>query len=1034
MPKTLNEWLQDNKNNDNAILGNGTYEQMQNMAEQLNNLHDNAIEVFGTENEATLGLSKAARDILSLVEQSLTLTTDNDLLADNIIGEDDNIIDTSSNRNKGVNADASLKWEQAVEALNGLNAMLSRDFKSYIDMGAADSDASKKVNMNAIFDGLTALNRSYGITVDQGPLKKNYAERQEPLLVLPSAKEKYSNPSEITAEFTAAVRNIDVAVNDIHAHRYGLIEGSSDEHEQMSAAAERLQKAFADPDLWSDPAEKLAALEEAKKKAIAYRRKKRSDDGVQYDAEASKKIDEGTLTQEEFEGGYVINNRKDVRFVEVPGQQQRQRVEQVVTEHLNVYEPDSNAGKTRYKGARKLIDAVNAISNSYKKDLEAAVEALNEAKDHDPALTNNSKLIRELNDLNDDLNAKHTTGLFSGSSTAHDNLKKSVEALKKALDPKSLPTARTDKLEALKTAKEMATKYIEKNAGASSDMGKNRLSAAQKILDLANKEISVVEETMNRKYLLSYDYLTWKNEFAAIKGGQDPISKAKKASLDKLSKNIKALEVIYREMPESENSGKKKKISAETASDDKVKKLFETLGYAAMENCEYFYSSRKDLTLLSSVMTEEDYKKVFSTCDELRKDDYENDVNHAEAFLESIETSNLLFGTKFDLKTAHRIHKQYLQKITAEKLEQSRKEAEAKQEKAAKDQGNINAQNYRLPQWKKRFPCKPDQLDDFGVTDPEIIKNVKELDSFSKALDGLNEHNMKKAISTIFPDNDAEKLTELLNDLKAGVYTGDQIDSSPEAKEQWGRFLTNVMEFKKFLNDGTNYDKLMRAAEIGTEMDADEYSDYTDFRKCLWDAVKGLNKFHGLNIEEREPDLSPVDAKNDADDYEAVYEAGSSSMIKSGNDEEYNIENKNDEPEDDMDEDIEENDLEKALKDAQENIRKAQKDPKAADHPIESDFTTIIAVNLIKRQNWENVTLGDIMDVKNSLYELPEYESMNKNVQEDKRIEYALEEDGGRLFDSFMSQRNILRQQGKNVTKENFHKEKRAQKDMENFI
>ena len=118
--------------------------------------------------------------------------------------------------------------------------------------------------------------------------------------------------------------------------------------------------------------------------------------------------------------------------------------------------------------------------------------------------------------------------------------------------------------------------------------------------------------------------------------------------------------------------------------------------------------------------------------------------------------------------------------------------------------------------------------------------------------------------------------------LKADAYTGDQIDSSPEAKEQWGRFLTNVMEFKKFLNDGTNYDKLMRAAEIGTEMDADEYLDYTDFRKCLWDAVKGLNKFHGLNIEEREPDLSPVDAKNDADDYEAVYEAGSSSMIKSG--------------------------------------------------------------------------------------------------------------------------------------------------------
>ncbi|MBR3666596.1 MAG: hypothetical protein IKN66_05490 [Ruminococcus sp.] len=78
--------------------------------------------------------------------------------------------------------------------------------------------------------------------------------------------------------------------------------------------------------------------------------------------------------------------------------------------------------------------------------------------------------------------------------------------------------------------------------------------------------------------------------------------------------------------------------------------------------------------------------------------------------------------------------------------------------------------------------------------------------------------------------------------------------------------------------------------------------------------------------------------------------------------------------------------------------------------------------------------IRELNGLNDDLNELPEYEPMNKNVQEDKRIEYALDEDGGRLFDSFMSQRNILRQQGKNVTKDNFHKEKRAQKDMENFI
>ena len=368
-------------------------------------------------------------------------------------------------------------------------------------------------------------------------------------------------------------------------------------------------------------------------------------------------------------------------------------------------------------------------------------------------------------------------GLFSGSSSAHDKLKKSVETLRKALDPKSLPTARKDKLAALKAAKEMAEKYIEKNDGAGSNMGERRLDAAQKILDLADKEIAVMEKAMTRKNDLAFNFKAWKDELNKAENANDPISKAKKASLEKLGYNVYAIDRVYNVLPEAVNSGKVKNISKEMATDDKFLTLCDLLKEANIDDRSKFYKNRRKLKELSRAMTGEDYEKILWTCNGLQKQQERNGeeeiTNFSKAFLESIETANLLFGAEFDLKKAHSIYRA---------------------------QGD-------LQKWKN---------------------------------------------------------------------------------------------------------------------------------------------------------------------------GGGGSL----------------------------------------------------DLPLQ----TIIAVNLIRKQEWKDVRIGEIVDVRRSMDELPEYRSLRKNVSADKLTEYALDGDGGRLYDSFMSQRTILRSQGKNVTKDNYRKEMREQINMETFI
>ena len=1025
MPKKLNEWLEENKGHDLTGFGLDSFEQMQNMAEALINLHDNAVEVLGDENEATLALSEVTKNILSLAEQSLNLTEKDTKSAKNsgniIIEDDDNIIDNDNNINninndnnkKDDKVEAARKWEQAVAALNTLNVLLNRDFKAYMDMGAADPKANKKVNMNAVFDGLDLLGKSYGIDAKQESLKKNYVDRQKitsavPYTIFPEYEEKYSKPAETGEDYTAAVNSINGAISDIHSNRYGLIEGSSDEHDEMADAAERLKKAFADPDLWADPAEKLAALEEAKSKALAYRRKKRENQNIQYDAETSHLLDEGNLSQAELE-------------------------------NLDAFEPGSTAGKDRYRGAKKLIDAVNTITRRYKTELKEASVALTTAKKFDPALVNNDKLLISLDELDDDLNAKHRTGLFSGSSSAHDKLKKSVEALRKALDPKSLPSARKDKLAALKTAKEMASKYIEKNEGAGSNMGERRLDAAQKIFDLADKEIAVMEAAMTRKNDLSFNFKAWNDEVAKADNAHDPISKSKKAALDKLSYNAYALEKVYGYMPEAVNSGEVKKISKEMAADDKLINFYYLLIEANTDDRSVFYKNRDKLKKLSQVMTNEDYEKILWTCDRLKKHRENNEeeeiINYPKAFIESIETANLLFGAEFDLKTAHAIYRAQEEKNLAARRATERKKAEEMQARQNEKLEKIKAQNERLKQWEERFPCKPDKLKSLGITDPEIIKNVNELDSFAQALEGLNEINMRIAIKAVYDSDVADKLINTLSGLKAGAYTAEQIKKSPEAKEQWGNFMIAAKDFSEFLKNSRNYDRLISIAAAGTQVDAEEYEDFTDFRKCLCDVIKGLNKFHGLEIEERKVDLSPIGDKDAKDnnkpapegDIENKEEDKNINNIVIDKDEKNLIVIDDDEPE-------EEDDLERALKYAQSNLEKAKSGAKVADNFVETSLKTVIAVHLIKKQKWENVKLGEIINVRNTMDELPEYESMKKNIPEDKLTEFALDGDGGRLYDSFMTQRTNLRKQGKNITKDNYHKEMREKINMETFI
>ena len=1179
MPKTLNEWI--NENRGQPQTGEENFLALQEMSSALNALHDNLVDQLAKENPVTLQLSEMSRSLLSLAEQSNTLVNSAPEIIQNAdviiededeLADDDNIINTSSNRRPAAAQaapDAAMKWDQAVNSLAGINLLLQENYKEMISSGAADNDAQRNVDMNAIFGGLELLNKFYGIEVDLAPLRKEYDDRQKatdlrPQNIMHEFRQNYEKPIELAPEYLGYVQGIDDALSDIHTGRLGInieaIEISSDEHSELAAAAERLKRAFADPDIWNDPAEKIAALEQAKQKALAYRKQKRDDEGVIYSDETARKVDEGQLTAEELERGTIHQTRSVRRVVEEPplvegGPVRRRNVTENIEEDVQIFRPGSTAGQKRYDGAKKLIDAVNAINSKYQKELEAAKKDLENASKGDAALVNNRKLLRELNRLDDDLNAKRFAGLFSGSSTAHDNLKNSVAELKKALDPKDIRTARTDKLEALKKAKEMAEKYIEKNAGAGSDMGRTRLDAAEKILQIANDELAVVQNAMTVKDDFTTNFKKWSEERKRLLGDEDDkkqminneepakneITKAKAKALDGLFDNAERLVDLekYIDGFEMYSLHQDSTITAESTLGNKLTAVRELIASGNKEATAdaTFYKERQKLQNVSAMFTQQEYKDIFKACEKATAQENFKDkeiVNYGNVMYETLANANLFYGAKFDLvgmkKAALDAHNELVQEAAEKKagIEARKKYLDT----AAKSQQD------RVKDWSERFPCDLEDIEDYEITDPKVIEDVKALDKFSKDIEALRSETFIQSFNELAGADKRIQFTNLMIGVRSAAYNGDDLRNKQNL-EDWKELLPAIDELKAFLAEGNNYDLLVQAAKNASEKDAEGRLEFTDFRKSLDGFVKGMNKFHDTKIPERELDTSrleaeikmeqPADldaavrkaqqelkdmneeydmpAKDEMAEYlktiiaanilkvqkpddcdmrelrataDAVGDAEAfdellrstdpeilySQALSNGGanlfskfrslDENPDVEDEiekddnvlddagselsddnedADEMEDD-DNDLEEEDiLESTLKDAQDRIKQnqsaAKKDP---EYSPALDLKTVIAVNLIKRQKWENVVVGEIMDVRNSLDHLPEYESMQQNVPEDTQISYALDGDGGRLFDSFMSQRNVLKAKGKNITKDDYHKQKRAEMDMDSFI
>ena len=869
MPKSLEQFKLDNGAAGNDLPANSKFteieaSQLQDFVQALFAMRENLVKSRGKIDEELSGrITDIGRDVLDLVEMSLDAAGPQLPNIDNnaLINDDLNIINTDSNNINNINNDNELtddvRWRRVTGRLTDLNVFLSTNLNDIVTLGAVDDDAENKVDMNAFFTGLSVLKNVYDVNTDQASFRKTYDDRRkavQPAWVLPSYESeydpqspKYKQPEPLSQKYTRAVNDIDSAIDYIHTNPTGIpdfriLESSSPEHQALSESADRLKKAFENPDPLADPIEKRAAIREALKQARAYRRKKRHDDDYHYEEEAE--IDE---LEKPLNNNNILVKIGIQNAMNTPDEVELNIItaEQKDAEHAQTFAPDSSHGRDRYFGAAKLFVLAKDLENEMV--LENAAKHLRTARHYDPALSGSKKLLDSLNALDEDLNARHRGSLFSHSSTEHDELKKSVEALKTALDQKNLADARRQKLDALITARDKARKYVEqkrKDAGADINddqwqpdsktrMGRRRYNAAMQILKLTEAEIAVVENAINVKRDPRTDFDQW--TFANRASNEAGENKKNDLGTDSL---------IYRERAEEyerindlsvqldDLKGSLYGIGSNNTTDENspvgnkldalLKSAREANSWRREDWIEHHAKVKRYFDLINN---EKDLRELFRACD---RADTAAAPGHANALISFLELANKHIS-ELDIDHVKEVHRKYeldmsaIDKAHAEKLEK----------------------------WREAYPFSANRYVFRELNDPKLEKRVIEINNAEKAALRLTNGELASLFGRITDNETSERFVSVMNDLDNLFMTGKDLNKK-ENLEAWKRSGRTIQELKELLTTGDNYARLCIAADR-----LDKQRGYkTGFIEDLDSLIKVLNTHLDAGI-----DMNPLKQK-----------------------------------------------------------------------------------------------------------------------------------------------------------------------------
>ena len=817
-------------------------------AAQLDTIRENFAAEYGDGNELCIKLSRFSQDLNTLAQKSQWLA-DPDNAGDDAY--DDNV----------------KAWEKALANTAKLDSFFKNNYEDLLLFGAAGTDAAVKPDTRKLMEGLQELDRIYGVKTDTDFIKNSYNKysRSRTQRVMYDYAKKYDKndcdyeaPKPNHADFDKALRVLPDTIKDIHT-KYMLspFELSSPEHKKLGDAAERLRKAFENPDLNYDPDEKIAAIEEAIAMADAYRKKKNEDKGFD-------------LNDEEFD-----------------------------IEESPAY---WDMGTTRYNAATRLYNIGQTLRNKAGSQLATASDDLKGALKQDPALKNNGTLLSSLNGLDADLNARRKGGFFSGSSEEHRLLKESVADLKKALSPLKLYDAREQKYEALKRARDQAQYYIDRKredagvapgaawTGPGSDMGKSRYKAAQKILKLASDEMKVMEAEVRKKITPQNSY-RMNNELKADKKGslvRDAYQSQYRGLENTVNNNVEELRgsgfIKYlpggwdirehiRAMDE-ENFGN---VTAESPVGLKVGAFLSALNSLdhvkteaaepdnafkhpewtkeQMKNADRYESKSESYYIgiwnkkketaeeLGEMLADKESMEQILLAFEKAEAESEDYKDHTDKFLEAVDAANEKFKLELDDKIAD-----------ARKICQDFKERRIQLSQAHEK---------RLEDWKEAFPCKADEIEDYEIEDQADIDRINEMDKVRKAVKAIASGSLAVKVGEETDFETENTFSEVSQNLKELWRTGDNFEGDDGA-EKWKKLGTAVDDLKIFLNTGDNYAKLMIAADKA-EKELDDDAEHLDLQDSIDTVIRGLNKYLDAGI-----DLEALEIK--ADEYNKAHQ------------------------------------------------------------------------------------------------------------------------------------------------------------------
>ena len=925
MPITVEEWRNNQRpanRNRNTKYAPEDEAALLSLADALDNMRKNGVLAISDKNDAFDKLDKFSSSIKKLANASselASLVPGHEIVKGKFIIADED--------------EATDRFNEAMNDLNEFGSIMQRDLKDLLLLGTADRDAQNNVDIDGVFEGFETLSRLYGIDIPMQELKKEAKAYFSPEWIINEYDEKYSSDNEIEDinDYNDELDAIDTALNNIHTnHRFvpdvRMLEFSSPEHERLVKAADRLKKAFADPDLKHEPAEKLAAIAEAKEMGLAYRKQKNDD------------------------GGY-----------------------------------STNMGETRYIGAGNLVSIADALSETVGKQLTENINDIAKIKTVDPLLSNNDALLQQLGEIDKDLNARHRTGLFSGSSREHKWLCDAVNELKSALNVTTISEARKNKYYALKKAKAMAENYVHEkkyenyksdddtNFKPASRMGRKRYEAALKIIELADTQIEAMRETIQTKTKNMHNNTkVWYDTLDMPAGAKvGPLRKLRSDKLIAMCNNASHLEnEVFSNIPN--NQALNREFDENTVNKDahwglQFRSLMSNIGnvynrkYENLAICKQEWDTSienikahskngwlKDMGIID---------KIFTVCDKTSESE-NGKTNFSELFVQTLEDASR--ELKIDLN-ANAIRERYNKHLEMKKAEEL-------------------SRPVTLDDWTKTFPCDPDSIEDMQITDPKTIENINDLENIFEAVDTVNANvfmdELEKELGTEFYDEFSDYTVSFSH-----LFLSNDSLTTEDSQDKWNSALGNIKPFKDLLCKDDNYNKVMEVADKVSAQMPEHLQ--LDFRNAINTIFGGLNDHlnAGINIPQAQ--------------------AEKANTVNAGS--EPAKENKFD--------------LSSVVTTAQESI-KTKKEQNINDYPdaasIEDELKAITAAHLIKKSG-KSCTEKDFEAMMASVGAMPEFSNMKTFENSKKIFNDAVTGDGAVLYDTVMKQHKAMHEKDKNT-------------------